>query len=767
MSDSPQSKNGAQETAKNVDREPNIDDLIASIQTYFPEADLGVVRKAHDFSVKLHEGQKRKSGEPYIVHPISVSLILASMRMDIPSIVTGLLHDTVEDTSVSLTEIASEFGQEISQLVDGVTKISKISFKSSHEKQAENFRKMILAMSKDIRVILVKLADRTHNMRTLQHLAANKQQNIAQETLEIYAPLANRLGISWMKIELEDLSLRYLKNEIYQKISKLVAKKKSERSEYIETLIKILTEKLAEYGLKVRVSGRSKHFYSIHKKMESRKINFDEINDLVAFRILTRSIGECYEALGIVHQFFKPVPGRFKDYIAMPKNNLYQSLHTTVIGPFGERLEIQIRTDDMHNVAESGIAAHWEYKEGKLSQKDSQKFHWLRQLLEAQESLTDPSEFLESVKLDLFEGDIYVFTPKGELRDFPAGSTPLDFAYAVHTDVGHRCVGAKVNGRMVPLRHKLRSGDTVEITTQPTQKPSKDWLKIVKTSRAKSKIRQFIATEERERCKQIGQDLLDREFRKHGESLPKFEKAKDVTEQVNKLSFAGIEEMFIAVGYGKVSPLKVFQRLFPELSANKSVENLAKEENAAAASTPTGNFSKILSTAQTKFKSTPKKDVVRVDGMDDLLFRFSRCCNPLPGDEIVGFISRGRGISVHKLGCTKVLDFNSERLIEVSWAQEADKLKRNVKIRVVCNDEKGILNEMSRIISAQGINIKSLNIRVNADGKAVGSIDLELNHKDQLANCLKELEGLTGIISVERVNTVSEGTVENRKREKH
>ncbi len=735
------------DSSKTPEIPPTLDDLNKAIQTYFPEADLGLLKRAHDFSVRLHEGQLRKSGEPYIIHPLSVSLILASMKMDIPSIVTGLLHDTVEDTNISLEQITSEFGSEIAQLVDGVTKISKISFKSSHEKQAENFRKMILAMSKDIRVILVKLADRTHNMRTLQHLSPSKAQNIAQETLEIYAPLANRLGISWMKIELEDLSLRFTKPEIYQKLSKLVAKKKSERNEYIDTLIKILTEKLAEYGLKVGVRGRPKHFYSIHKKMETRKINFEEINDLVAFRIITKSIGECYEALGIVHQFFKPVPGRFKDYVAMPKNNLYQSLHTTVIGPFGERLEIQIRTDDMHQVAESGIAAHWEYKEGKLNPKDSQKFHWLRHLIEAQEDLTNPSEFLESVKLDLFEGDIYVFTPKGELRDFPAGATPLDFAFAVHTDVGNKCVGAKVNGRMVPLKHKLRSGDTVEIITQPTQKPSKDWLKIVKTSRAKSKIRQFIKTEERERFKQIGKDLMDREFRKVGESLSKFEKQKDVNEIVGKASFAGIDELFISVGYGKIPPGKIIQKLFPDKKP-EPVEN-STTTNAAPPS-----FSQIISTAHSKFKSTPKGDVVRVDGMDDLLFRFSRCCNPLPGDEIVGFISRGRGISVHKLGCSRVLDLNTDRLIEVSWAQEADKLKRDVKIRVVCNDEKGILNEMSRIISAQGINIKSLNIRVNSDKKAVGTIDLELNHKDQLSNCMKELEGLTGIISVERLNPI-------------
>lgn len=714
--------------------------LCSIIQSYFLEADLGLVKKAHDFSVKLHEGQKRKSGEPYIKHPLAVSEILAQMHMDVPSIVTGLLHDTVEDTATTLEQVQAEFGLEIAALVDGVTKISQITFKSSHEKQAENFRKMILAMAKDLRVILVKLADRTHNMRTLEHLSEEKRKRIAQETLEIYAPLANRLGISWMKVELEDASLRYLKPEIYQKLTKKVAQKKTERTEYIETLIKILTEKLAEFGLKVKVTGRPKHFYSIYKKMEVKGIDFEEINDLVAFRILTSSVGECYEALGIVHQFFKPVPGRFKDYIAMPKNNLYQSLHTTVIGPFGERLEIQIRTQDMHKVAESGIAAHWEYKEGKLSEKDSNKFHWLRQLLEAQENLSDPSEFLESVKLDLFEGDIYVFTPKGELRDFPAGSTPLDFAYAVHTDVGNKCIGAKVNGRIVPLKHKLRSGDTVEILTSPTQTPSKDWLKIAKTGRAKAKIRQFVKGAERERSRELGRDLLDREFRRFGHSFAKFEKQKDVDTVVSAFSFAGLDDLLIAVGYGKVAPEKFRQKVFPESQAKSEPEAPTSDD------TP---FKKIVSQAKTQFGSTERRNVVRVNGMDNLLFRFARCCNPLPGDEIVGFISRGRGITVHKLGCSKVLDLNTDRVIDVSWASEAEKIKRNARIRVLCQDERGLLNEMSRVISSQGINVKSLNIRVNADRKAVGTFDLELNHKDQLANCIKELEGLTGIISVE------------------
>lgn len=718
------------------------EDLKAAVLSYYSDADIALLKKAHDFAVGLHEGQLRKSGEPYIIHPLAVSLILAQMRMDMASIVTGLLHDTVEDTATTLENVEQLFGKEVAQLVDGVTKISAISFRSSHEKQAENFRKMILAMAKDLRVILVKLADRTHNMRTLEHLAPKKQQDIAQETLDVYAPLANRLGISWMKLELEDLSLKYMKPETYQKISKLVSKKKGEREEYIDKLIKILSEKISEYGLKVKVTGRAKHFYSIYKKMDTKNMDFEEIHDLVAFRILTQTLAECYEALGIVHSFFKPVPGRFKDYIAMPKNNMYQSLHTTVIGPFGERLEIQIRTEAMHGVAESGIAAHWEYKSGVLSAKDQAKFHWLRQLVEAQEEVTNPSEFLESVKLDLFEGDIYVFTPKGELLEFPAGSTPLDFAFTVHTQLGTRCTGAKVNGRMVPLRHKLRSGDTVEIVTSPTQKPSKDWLKIVRSGRAKAKIRAFIRQEEREKAKEVGYDLLEKEFRKYGQSLGKFEKDKNVQDRVSAMSFATFDEMLISVGYGKTAPEKILTRVHPDA---KPVEEETPPPERKGTS-----MSQMVSHAKGQALGS-KRNAVLIHGLDDVLVRFGRCCAPIPGDEIVGFISRGRGVTVHKLGCPRVLQLDGDRSVDVSWAVTDSGFVRDVRIKVVCMDEKGLIHEMSRVIGDQGVNIKSLNIRVNSDKRAVGLFDLEVKNSDQLKGCIASLEGLKGILSVERV----------------
>lgn len=718
--------------------QPTFEDLKKQVASYYPDADFGLLLKAHDFAVSLHKGQTRKSGEPYIIHPVAVSYILSTMKMDLASIVTGILHDVVEDTATTLEEVQREFGAEVAQLVDGVTKISQISFKSKHEKQAENFRKMILAMSKDLRVIIVKLADRTHNMRTLQHLPPHKQEMIASETLEIYAPLANRMGISWMKIELEDLSLKYLKPEVYSKLTKTIAMKKGEREKYTQTMLNILTEKISEYGLKVKASGRAKHFYSIYKKMESRNLDFEEIHDIVAFRVTTQSIAECYEVLGIVHSFFKPVPGRFKDYIAMPKNNMYQSLHTTVIGPFGERLEVQIRTEDMHRVAESGIAAHWHYKEGRLDPKDAERFHWLRSIIEAQENLDSSTEFLESIKLDLFAGEIYVFTPKGELKEYPVGAGPLDFAYSVHTDVGNKCIGAKVNGRMVPLKYKLRSGDTVEIITSPTQKPSKDWLKIVKTGRAKSKIRAFIKTEERDRARAIGRDIMDREFRKLGQNFNRFEKQKDVDRIAGDNAFASLDEMLMAIGYGRVQPEKVLQRLFPEEMQKH------QEQSAVAEETP---IDKPSSTRDSN------RSPVLIEGIDDIMVRFAKCCNPLPGDEIVGFISRGRGVIVHRVTCEKALDVDAGRGVDVVWANTVKdrKVLREVRIKIVVMDNQGLMNQMTKTISAKGINIRSINIKVNADKKATGAFDLQVGSRQELLACIKDLEGVPGVISVEQI----------------
>ena len=714
--------------------------LKKEVSSYYPDADFGLLKKAHDFALKLHEGQTRKSGEPYINHPLAVSHMLAQMRMDLATIVTGILHDVVEDTDTSHDDIVEEFGSEVAQLVDGVTKISQISFSSKHEKQAENFRKMIMATAKDLRVILVKLADRTHNMRTLQFMPPHKQENISAETLEIYVPLANRLGISWMKIELEDLCLRYMHPEVYQKLTKLVDKKKNEREEYTDTMIKILDDKVGEYGLKVKTTGRPKHFYSIYKKMETRNLDFEEIHDIVAFRVLTNTVAECYEVLGIVHSFFKPVPGRFKDYIAMPKNNMYQSLHTTVIGPYGERLEVQIRTDEMHKVAEGGVAAHWQYKEGKIDEKDAERFHWLRQVIEAQETIDNSAEFYESVKLDLFAGEIYVFSPKGDLMEFPVGSTPLDFAYSVHTDVGNKTIGAKVNGRMVPLKYKLRSGDTIEIMTSPTQRPSKDWLKIVKTGRAKSKIRAFIKTEERERARVIGRDVLDREFKRIGENFTRYEKAKDIDQRASEMGFASHDEMIIAVGYGRSPVEKVLPKIFPDKYKPKAPENLEEEADAIQKE----------SNIKGRTLKGSKRSAVLIEGIDDVMVRFAKCCNPLPGDEIVGFISRGRGVIIHRINCPKVLDVDSSRAVNVRWADpELRKILRDVKIKIVVQDNQGLMNQMTKSISAKGINMKSINIKVNPDRKAIGFFDLQVTSRTELLSCIKDLEGVQGVISVE------------------
>ena len=709
-----------------------LEDVNSIIRSYYPDADFGLIERAYNYSHSRHKGQKRVSGEDYIVHPLSVAKILAAMKMDVPSIVTGILHDTVEDTPATLDEVRKEFGMEIAFLVDGVTKISQIHFSTSHEKQAENFRKMILAMAKDIRVIFVKLADRTHNMRTLLHLKPEKQQKIAQETMEIYAPLANRLGISWMKIELEDLSFKYLKPDVYKKIAQLINKKKGERDEYIDNLKEIFTEKVAQYGLKIDVSGRAKHFYSIFKKMETQQVNFEDIHDIVAFRMTTKKISECYEVLGIVHSFFKPVPGRFKDYIAMPKNNMYQSLHTTVIGPYGERLEIQIRTQEMHQVAEWGIAAHWEYKSGRLNEKDSEKFHWLRKLVENQDT-ESPSEYLESLKMELFMSDIYVFSPKGQIFELSSGATPLDFAYTVHTEVGNRCVGAKVNGRIVPLKHKLRSGDTVEVLTSVNAKPSKDWLKIVKTSRAKAKIRQVIRVEERERARELGIEIMERECKRIGESINKLDKRKDIPDIVSNLSFASYDEMIIAIGYGKASPDRFLKVIFPD-------------------STPiTPEIEKPRKKAPT-LRESRARSLVKIRGLEDeVLVRFGKCCNPLPGEEIVGYISRGRGVTIHKLDCKKVLDLDPNRAIDVIWDLGPASKTSQVRIKIFCRDETGILNKVSQVISARGINIKSANIRARNDKKATGMFDLEVRDRSQLHECIRELERLEGVISVDRV----------------
>lgn len=714
----------------------SLEELLSVIKNHYPDRDTTLVAKAYRFSEALHQGQQRSSGESYIQHPVAVASILAELKLDIPTIVTGLLHDTVEDTHATPEEIVSEFGAEIGTLVDGVTKLSQISFQTNEEKQAENFRKMILAMAQDIRVILVKLADRLHNMRTLQFLKPEKQVRIAQETLDIYAPLANRLGLSAIKRELEDLSLRFTHPEIYYKIVSHISKKAKEREQYTRDLQTLIETALKDQGYSnPHVTGRPKHFYSIHKKMERRNLSFDQIYDITGFRVIVPSIEDCYGVLGVIHSIWTPVPGRFKDYIAIPKANFYQSLHTTVIGPDGEKIEIQIRTQEMHEIAEQGIAAHWAYKEGKKITKETDKFNWLNRLVEWNRDLSEPNEFLETVKLDLFSEDVYVFTPQGKVLEFPKGATPLDFAFAIHTELGNKCIGAKVNNRMVPLKYRLKSGDTVEVLTSPNQQPNKDWLKLVKTSRARNKIRAFIKAEEHETSKATGELILEKELKREDLRVKKMLQDGSLDKIAKDLSLRSADDLLSAIGYGKISVRKVINKIIP-----KEAEPPHPKE------APQSALQRIFEEA--KKKEQPAS--VKVKGVDDLLVRFARCCAPVPGDPVVGFITRGRGISVHSRKCPKVFQTDPHRLVEIEWDKDK-KQDRKVKIRVVCSDRPGLLADMSNAVKEQNINITRAQIGTTKDRKAVCHFTIEIKDTAELRKLLSHLEAVPGVILAERV----------------
>jgi guanosine-3',5'-bis(diphosphate) 3'-pyrophosphohydrolase len=713
----------------------NLSGLLDKVREYNPAADLGTVQRAYEFSAEMHRGQKRKSGEPYLVHPLEVAGLIADLRLDVPSVATGLLHDTVEDTLTTLGQVESMFGTEIATLVDGVTKIGQINFKSRAESQAENFRKMIIAMARDIRVILIKLADRTHNMRTLSHLPAERQTEIAQETLDIYAPLAHRLGIYWIKSELEDNALRYMHPEIYYQLKRNVAKKKTEREEYIEHVRAVLLKKLDEAGLEATVTGRPKHFYSIYQKMQSQHLLYDQIYDLVAFRLLVDSTRECYEALGIAHQNWKPVPGRFRDYIAMPKANMYQSLHTTVIGPFGERMEVQIRTNEMHRVAEAGIAAHWKYKgqNHTHSPQEVERFAWLRQLLHWQQHLEDPQEFMRSVKEDLFDQEVFAFTPKGDLFNFPAGATVIDFAYRVHSQVGEHCAGARVNGKLVPLKYQLQSGDTVEIVTTTRQTPSKDWLKIVTTTRAKDRIRNWIKIQQRRRSLEIGAELLDRDLRRYRQELGKVRKSGDLDRVAHELGFKDEESLVAAVGYGRLPSQHVLVRLVPDSTADERKDRTE------------GTLQKLF-----RMVGRQGKGGVQVSGIDDVMVRFGRCCNPLPGERITGFITRGRGVTVHAMDCLRVMESDPQRRVEVAWDGAAGHF-RPVQVEVTGVDAPGLLAAMSKAISSAGVNISRAEVRTGIDKKAINVFELMVDSVDALNRVMRGLGKVKGVMKVQRV----------------
>ncbi|MBI3300847.1 MAG: bifunctional (p)ppGpp synthetase/guanosine-3',5'-bis(diphosphate) 3'-pyrophosphohydrolase [Deltaproteobacteria bacterium] len=710
-------------------------ELIDKVHSYHPEANTDAIARAYDFSARMHQGQKRRSGEPYFVHPVEVAKIITDMKLDVPSVVTGLLHDTVEDTLTSLEQVEKGFGPEIATLVDGVTKISQINFTTREERQAENFRKMIIAMARDIRVILIKLADRAHNMRTLSYLSEVKQREIAAETLEIYAPLAHRLGIYWLKSELEDNALRALHPEVYAQLKQAVAKKKGERERYIAEVIGILQQKLAEAGITAAVHGRPKHFHSIYQKMQLQNLLFDQIYDLVAFRILVDSVRECYEALGIVHSHWKPVPGRFKDYIALPKANMYQSLHTTVIGPYGERIEVQIRTHDMHRVAEEGIAAHWTYKEGRRGLEEAQRFAWLRQLVEWQQQLKDPQEFLHTIKEDLFTEEVYVFTPKGDLYSFPKGASVIDFAYRIHTEVGNHCTGARANGRLVPLRYQLQNGDTIEIITTAQQTPSKDWLKIVNTSKAKARIRQWIKAQQRERSVALGRELLERELSRYHLDLATLRKQGKLEPILTTLSFKDEETLLAALGYGQLTVGNVLSHFVPQPEATQGQAADAIELE--------------------KIRQKPVGEArggVRVGGVGDVLVRFGRCCNPLPGEPIRGVITRGKGVTVHTGDCQRLLESDPQRHVAVSWDNGAEYV-RPIKIEVLCEDRPGLLAAMSKAISATGLNITSADVRTLPDKRARDIFEVMVGSAEDLERVMRNLGRVRGVVKVARVNT--------------
>lgn len=704
----------------------DIDLLIKKVLSYNPDADIELLKQAHLFSNEAHGSQRRIEGSPYIEHPLAVASILADMKMDVATIAAGLLHDTIEDTETTIKDIKDLFGKEIAFLVQGSTKLSKMEFMTKEEAQAENFRKMLLAMSEDLRVILIKFADRLHNMRTLQHLPENKQQRIASETLEIYAPIANRLGIGWLRTELEDLGFKSLMPELYNELVKKVAKRKEEQEAYLKEVTEIVNSKLKEEGIPAKVSWRIKHHYGIYQKMQKQEITFEQVHDVLGLRILTDTKANCYAILGLIHSQWAPVPGRFKDYIGVPKSNMYQSLHTTIIGPKGERVEFQIRTSEMNMIAEHGIASHWRYKEkGKVDEKSDRYISWLRELIQTQRELGDAKDFLEAVKGEVVPEVIYVFTPKGEIKEMPVGSTPVDFAYSIHTQVGNRCVGAKVNGRIVPLKFTLRNGDTIEITTSPTQGPSRDWLKFVVTQRAKSRIKQWIRAEERKQSIELGQKLLEGELRRHDLSQSVL-KSEDMQKVLKFFNVPSLEDLYAFIGHGKLSAHQIVNKLLPE----KPVEE---------APVP-----KIV-------KPQKEQKGITIKGVDNVLYHTAKCCFPIPGDGLIGFVTRGRGVTIHRKDCPN-LDkqaVDDARLVDVEWKSEGDATSP-VRLLIETVDKPGILASLSALISSVNVNISNVTATSTEDKKAHITFILDVKDKNQLSGLTQKIAQIEGILKVSR-----------------
>ena len=702
-----------------------INDIIDKINEYHPEADLDIIERAYIYSARVHAGQVRLSGEPYLSHPLEVAGMLSDMKLDVISVAAGLLHDVIEDTQAVPEEVEEMFGSEVLHIVSGVTKLSGLSFHSTRARQAESLRKMFLAMADDIRVILIKLADRLHNMRTLQFHRPDKRKKIAGETLDIYAPIAARLGIYWIKNELEETSFKYFQPEEYSRIQNLVAKSSTERTKYMETVKGYIKKQMDEALLECEVIGRNKNYYSIFNKMVSQNLPFEEIYDIIAFRIVLDSISHCYEALGLIHSMWKPIDHKFKDYIARPKANMYQSLHTTVVGPVGERIEIQIRTWEMDRVAKSGIAAHWSYKEGKrIDENISEKFAWIQDLVENQENFRDPGEFLENVRIDLFQDEVYVFTPRGEIKTLANGATTVDFAYMIHTEVGNQCTGAKVNGQLVPLVYQLKTGDIVEITTSKNHHPSKDWLKFVKTVKARSKIRQWIKTQEKQRSITLGREMLEKAFRKEKLNFNSLVKAVELADVATHFGFKTIDDLIANVGYGKITPLQVVRKFAPKLQAGDVPETI---------------FNKLIERVSRKKKL---KTGVLVKGVDGILIKFGKCCQPVPGDNIVGYITRGFGVTIHRTSCVNALEMNPERQIEVDWNQEASEMYP-VKIRIVSYDRQGLLADLVGNISKYGANILQASSDTR-DSKIVDSFFtigvVDISHLEKILSAVRKVK---------------------------
>ena len=709
-----------------------INDILDKITGYHPDADLDIVERAYVYSARVHAGQVRLSGEPYLMHPLEVANILADMRLDVVSVVAGILHDVLEDTRAEPEDLRKFFGPEVLNIVSGVTKLSNMPTSSTQERQAENIRKMFLAMADDIRVILIKLADRLHNMRTLRFHSPERRRAIAQETLDIYVSIAARLGIYWIKTELEENAFKYINPEEYARIENLVAKSRAEREQYIGTVRDTLRKKMEAAGLKAEVLGRSKNYFSIHSKMQAQSLSFEQIYDLIAFRIILDTVSQCYEALGLIHSLWKPIDHKFKDYIGRPKPNMYQSLHTTVIGPIGERIEIQIRTWEMDRVAKSGIAAHWSYKEGhRIDENISKKFAWIQDLVDNQESFRDPGEFLENVRIDLFPDEVYVFTPKGDIRALPKGATPVDFAYLIHTEVGQKCVGAKVNGQMVSLPYELRTGDIVEIVTAKNHTPSKDWLKFVKTIKARSKIRQWIKAQEKERSISLGREMLEKAFRKEKLNFITLSKTDPMSAVVESLGVKNLDDLVANVGYGKVTPLQVLRPFMAKPQAEGSRASLLE---------------KLISRVR---KKKPRAGVL-VKGVEDILIKFGKCCQPVPGDAIIGYITQGYGVTVHRASCVNALRMSPERQIEVEWsAASADRYP--VKIQILSYDRVGLLADVVSSISKFGANILNASSETKETQMVESFFTINVEDKEHLEKILSAVKKVKHVQDARRV----------------